>query len=167
MKDLKRFFSADVIVISLLCLLALVVFIAGGDYLSAAWVLATITYVIIARGYETQAEDSDAAVTIMAQKISELEEEIAKLQKENGYLDTVKSSLEWHRATEKTNSTRTIAELKEDIERLTAELEKAKAGNVQETKKKPGRKKKLELTDKDVARIKTEMRTAGLTPEEE
>lgn len=167
MSDFKRFFSIDVIIVGILCLLALIVFIAGGDYLSAAWVLATITYVIIARGYETQAEDSEAAVTIMAQKISELEEEIAGLQKENGYLDTVKSSLEWHRAAENTNSSKTIAQLKEEIEYLSSELEKAKTGDAQDSKKKPRKKKRLDLTDKDVTRIKTELRSAGLTKDEE
>ena len=68
---------------------------------------------------------------------------------------------------EKANSSKTIAELQEEIERLSSELEKAKAGNAQESGKKPRKKKKLDLSDEDVARIKTEMRTAGLTQEEE
>ena len=167
MNDLKRFFSIDVIVMGIICLLALIIFLAGGEYLSAAWVIATALYVAIARGHEMATEDSDVVIARMSEKISELEAENAKLLKENGNLDTVRRSLEWHRDTEKANSSKTIAELQEEIKQLSSELEKAKAGNAQESGKKPRKKKKLDLSDEDVARIKTEMRTAGLTQEEE
>lgn len=167
MSDFKRFFSIDVIIVGIVCLLALIVLIINGSYLPAMLGLAIILCAAIARSYEITVEDSEAAIIQMSEKISELEAENAKLQKENGYLDTVKSSLEWHRAAEKTNSTRTIAELKEDIQRLSAELEKTKAGNAEESGKKPRKKKKLDLSDKDVTRIKTELRAAGLTKDEE
>lgn len=166
MSDLKRFFSIDVIIVGILCLLVLIVLIISGSYLSAMLVLATILCAAIARSYEITVEDSEAVIIQMSEKISELETKIAQLLKENADQDSVNRTLEWHREAEKTNSTRTITQLKEEIEHLSAELEKAKAGDAQDSKKKPGRKKKLDLSDKDVTRIKTELRSAGLTKDE-
>ena len=167
MNDLKRFFSIDVIMMGIICLLALIVSIAGGSYLSAALALSTLAYLAIARGHEIEVEDSEAVIARMSEKISELEVEITGLQKENSNQDTIRRSLEWNRDTEKSNSSRTIAELQEEIKRLSSELEKVKAGKAQEPGKKQRKKKKLDLSDEDVARIKAEMRTAGLTQEEE
>jgi hypothetical protein len=103
----------------------------------------------------------------MSEKISELEKKIAQLLKENAGQDSVNRTLEWHRAAENTNSSNAIAQLKEEIEYLSSELEKAKTGDAQDSKKKPRKKKRLDLTDKDVTRIKTELRSAGLTKDEE
>ena len=58
-------------------------------------------------------------------------------------------------------------ELTELRKQNTDAVAKSKTGDAQDSGKKPRRKKKLDMSDEDVTRIKMEMRTAGLIKEEE
>ena len=163
LKALKKFFDFKTTIMCTIGLLALISALCHGDAITAMWVFSAIAWVVIARVNECSKEDVEV-------RYSELFD--LMYRKEKAFKDSMSEINRSCEAKLKEKEAE-AASLREQLEQVTQKYKEAEAKNELRSSAKPAmqrtvrRREKTEYSEKDIARIKAELRAAGVTKEEE
>ncbi len=163
LKALKRFFDFKTATLCVIGLLAIILALSHGEVIDSMWIFSATAWVVTARVNECSREDVET-------RCSELFDLMCR--KEKTFKDSVsKINRSWESKLKEKEAE--AASLREQLEEVTQKYKEAEVKNEQLSSARPattvtvkGRKKTV-YSDKDIARIKAELRAAGLTKEEE
>lgn len=163
LKALKKFFDFKTAMMCVIGLLALISALSRGDAATSMWIFSATAWVAISRVNECSRED----VRVRCSELFDL-----MCRKENIFKDSVSEiNRSWESKLKEKEAE--AASLRERLEEVTQKYKEAEAKNVQLSSAGPATlgtvkgKEKTEYTEKDIARIKAELRAAGLMKEEE
>ena len=187
LKSLQEFFDTKTAVMCVIGLLAFIIALSGGDVVTAMWIFSATAWVAISRVNECSRNEIENRCSelfdlmcrkenIFKDSVSEINRSCeAKLKEKEAEVASLREQLE--QVTQKYKEAEAKNEqLADNVQRQTLSIHsltqtnqelQEQLSNTRPVTKLTVKGRKTEYSDKDVARIKAELRAAGMAKEEE